>query len=405
VDVAIEIYGQHCAEASALWMLRDLAARDAAYRLADLAELDERLDAHLDGLRLGGDAAWEVCKAALEDAEEGEAFVAATLAIHRRDLHGVAYVLDMAAGPVDAARGIVAALGWVTPAETRAILPGLLHGSCPAILHYLGVAGAAVQRIDPGERLGYALFSDHLRLRARALRAVAECRRIDLRQAVASQLRDGDEACRFAAAWSATLLREPSGPAALWEVARQGGSHALRAVDLAARALDPAEAARGITELRYRTGGPRLAVAAARALGDPAQVPWLLEAMEDPELTRFAGDAFATLSGVDLVAARLHRDASPESRNEDVLDPEHSLPWPDPARVAQWWRLHGGRLEKGTRHVLGKPVERGWLERVLREGTQALRASAAQELCLLEPGRALPEVRGPAFRQLAEGFA
>src|SRR5690242_4412825 len=45
------VVGRHADEASFLWLLRDGAVRAPHYTLRDLARLDERVEAHLDGLR------------------------------------------------------------------------------------------------------------------------------------------------------------------------------------------------------------------------------------------------------------------------------------------------------------------------------------------------------------------
>jgi len=51
-----DIVSQHAEEAAFLWLLRSYATRAPHYDLADLAALEERVDAHLDGLRIAGDA-------------------------------------------------------------------------------------------------------------------------------------------------------------------------------------------------------------------------------------------------------------------------------------------------------------------------------------------------------------
>ena len=56
-----EIVTQHAEEAAFLWLLRDGAVRVPHYQLPDLAKLDGRVEAHLDGLRVNGDPGWEIC--------------------------------------------------------------------------------------------------------------------------------------------------------------------------------------------------------------------------------------------------------------------------------------------------------------------------------------------------------
>jgi len=55
------IVSQHAEEAAFLWLLRDLAVAAPHYSLQDLADLDERVEAHIDGLRVAGDPGWVFC--------------------------------------------------------------------------------------------------------------------------------------------------------------------------------------------------------------------------------------------------------------------------------------------------------------------------------------------------------
>lgn len=55
-EIIIDIVSQHAEEAAFLWLLRDRAVYAPHYSLADLSELDDRVEAHLDGLRIAGDA-------------------------------------------------------------------------------------------------------------------------------------------------------------------------------------------------------------------------------------------------------------------------------------------------------------------------------------------------------------
>src|SRR5262245_57259505 len=124
--IEAQIFEEHARQAAFLWLLRDRAARNPRYDLTDLTKLDGRVEAHLDGLRLAGDAGFEACVALLAEPEGGEVFGAAVVAVNRWDLRGVARVLDAFRGAPDLARGFVAALGWTPFDRVRRILPGLL---------------------------------------------------------------------------------------------------------------------------------------------------------------------------------------------------------------------------------------------------------------------------------------
>jgi uncharacterized protein (TIGR02270 family) len=76
---------QHAEEAAFLWRLRDAAVQAPHYTLKDLAELDDRVEAHLDGLRVAGDEGWEISLEGLRYEEHGEVFAASVLAFeHKR---------------------------------------------------------------------------------------------------------------------------------------------------------------------------------------------------------------------------------------------------------------------------------------------------------------------------------
>ena len=52
------VVSQHVESAAFLWLLRDAAVWSPHYTLRDLEQLDERIEAHLDGLRIAEDAGW-----------------------------------------------------------------------------------------------------------------------------------------------------------------------------------------------------------------------------------------------------------------------------------------------------------------------------------------------------------
>ena len=403
-----EICEEHAQQAAFLWLLRDNAARDTAYDLAELAELDDRVEAHLDGLRLAGDAGWEACVALLADPEGGEVFGAAVIAVDRWDLRGVARVLDTFNDAPDLARGFVAALGWTPFDRVRRLLPGLLAGRSPPSLQWLGISACVAHRQDPGGPLGNALLSSSPRLKARALRAAGELGRADLLADVRAELQSPDEECRFWAAWSAALFGEAAAAQALWRFASGSTPFAERAACMAMCRMDPAMAYTWLYSLVGVAQDARVPLSAAAALGDPTIVPWLLDALKVPETARLAGGALTRITGVDLGADGMRGkapegfEAGPSEDPEDesvTMDPDESLPWPDAEAVAAWWQRHRGEYKRGTRYLLGKPMTPQWLEEVMRAASQPARAAAALELSLRQPRRPVFEVRAPGHVQ------
>lgn len=404
----------HATEASLVWALRDTYARSPAYDLRALTMLDDRLDAHLDGLRIAGDFGAQLARAALRHSFGGEAFVAAWLAIERSDTIGLAEVLRIAVGSSpDRAGQVRGALAWVPLARVRHVLHDLLSDECPPELNALGIAGCAAHRYDPGSALGAFARAADTALAARTFRAIGEIGRADLLPDLLDGIGAADEARRFWAASSIALLSETERPRAvevLWRVVDEGGPRAERACSLAARMGDPALIGARLRDLPASRAHRRAALAGAAALGDPALIPWILERMALPEDARLAGWAFSMVTGFDLIAHKLVGQPPPgfiSSPNDDPADervrmsPDEPLPWPDHAAALAFWRARGSELRPGARHLLGKPVEASWLSHILRVGSQPSRESAAIELRLADATSARPlfNVLAPGRRQ------
>jgi uncharacterized protein (TIGR02270 family) len=414
VPIVSEIVEQHAEDAAFLWHRRDLAVESAHYRLADLADLDERLEAQIDAIRVAGDAGVAVCEERLSAGDAGEIFVRMVLAAERGDLQAIARLLDRGGGSADASREIASALGWVDAPRFDDLLPGFLDPACPPPLQWVGISACAARRLDPGDALARALSAGEGRLIARALRAVGQLGRRELLPNVRRHLDAEDDTCRFAAAWSAVLLGDVAVVPTLWTFAtfaagRERIAASARALALRAMSADAGRARVDELATGGDGGGLRSAVIGAGTVGDPTLVPWLLERMRTPELARVAGESFSLITGVDLVAERLaiqppqgFSSGPTEDANDDdtALDPDEHLPWPDVDGLQTFWARRGGGFAPRVRHLLGQPIVEGSPTRALRRGTQRQRAAAALEITLRAPGHPLFEVRAPASRQL-----
>ena len=404
-----EIVDQYAEEAAFLWLLRDSAVSAHHYLLTDLARLDSRVSAHLDGLRSEGKAAWKVLESGLEIGEPGEVFAAGLLAFESGDAEWIQKVVKLGAAKPDTCRALISALGWL-PFEAVSSDIKMLLSSDSSSLRRIGIAASAIHRKNPGAAaLQSAFASDDPCLKARALRAAGELGLVDLQLTLRANLKAKEPAIRFWAAWSTALLGgHKDALAALQDVAEAPGPLAARATTLLIRRLPLRDARAWLFKLVKELKRHRVAVVAAGALGDADAVPWLIDQMKVPAMARVAGEAFSMITGAHIAYNKLEAqkpegfESGPtEDPNDDnvALDPDEHLSWPDPALVKKWWEGHRGEFAKDTRYLLGKPITPESLREALLNGYQRQRAAAALELAILNPGKPLFEVRAPGFVQ------
>lgn len=399
----------HAEEAAFHWLLRDLATHEPHYSLKDLTELDDHLDAHLDGLRIAGRDGWAIVREELAWEEPGEVFSAALLAFEAAERPRIEEALEVATSSAELARGAISALGWLPLERAAPWIEGLLEAEEP-MLRRIGIGGAAVHRHDPGEGLTDAIEAEEPAVRTRALQAAGELGRRDLLPHCQAVYDADDPDERLAAARSGALLGDASAADPLGALASTDHPRALEAADLATRRMALSRAHAWHEQLRKGDDHLRLAVAVAGATADPAVVPWLFEVMEVDELSRPAGEAFSMLTGVDLAYEDLERDRpedfesgpTEDPEDEDVsLDGDEDLPWPDSDLLKGWWAEHGGAFSAGTRYFLGNPAAPEAFRTALAEGFQRQRNAAAIELALADPAAPLFETRAPGKRQRA----
>jgi len=401
------IIEQHAEEAAFLWLQRDAAVRDPHYNLKDLAKLDDRVEAHIDGLRIAGDAGWEICEQALEFEESGEVFAASVLAFEGGDAQRIETVIAAGAASEETWRGLVSAFGWLTQEQVNNLLPGLLKSE-KSEYGRLGIAASAIHRRDPGAALVEALDDPEPQFQARALRAVGELKRRDLLPVLQRRFQSENTACRFWAAWSALLLGDFAAIEILKPFTAEESPLRQRAIQLLFRVIDSKQVQFELDELAKQLSGLRHAIIGSGVAGDPVRIPWLIELMNRPELARVAGEAFSMITGVDIAYADLDTDrpeyfhAGPTEDPEDEnveMDPDEDLPWPDPELIGAWWYKNQISFQSGKRYLAGHPISSENCLHVLRNGFQRQRIAAALELALLHPGRPLFEVRAPGYRQ------
>ena len=404
IQVIIE---QHAEEAAFLWLLRDIAVMEPHYSLTDLADLDDRTEAHIDGLRIAGDEGWEICKETLTWEEAGEVFTAAVLAFENGNEDYIQVVLESGSDEPELSRGIISALGWLSYPQAEKFIQLYSSSKLPEFRRN-GIGAYAVHRQDPGKILHEGLMSSEPYLKARTLKAIGELGKRDFTASVQDYLNDEDENCRFYAAWSSSLLGNMAGVPVLRTIAESENPRSEKACSIAFRRMSAPDGHEWCKALAKNPNLGRIALIGAGAIGEPMLVPWLIEYMLIPELARVAGESFSMITGLDLAYEGLEGEwpegfeAGPteEPEDEDVeMDPDEDLPWPDPKLIHEWWSKNKNSYRTGTRYLCGKPITEEQCQHVLRYGYQRQRAAAAIELAMMNPGQPLFNVEAPGFRQ------
>jgi uncharacterized protein (TIGR02270 family) len=402
------IIDQHAEEAAFLWLLRHNAVSAPHYNLKDLAKLDNRVEAHIDGLRISGDYGWEACCNNLEFKGPGEVFAAGLLALEGNNIDRINKVYQVAEETPETLSGLISAFGWVEPHLLQGKVSELLVSKNP-LWRQVGIAACVIHRVDPGKYIDQAIEADNTQLRARALRSAGELGRIDLKQIVLDQVNDQDPAIGFWAAWSAVMLGgRGKALSALQSIIIEKSDFSIKAMQLALRVLDLHAIKELLKVLVQNDDRARESVMGAGISGDPSYIPWLIKQMEKPQLAKIAGESFSFISGADIAYEDLEGvllkefAAGPTENPEDedvTMDADEDLPCPDPLLIDRWWKQHQHNLLPGTRYLLGKPINELQCQTVMRTGKQRHRKAAALELALMQPATPLFETRAIGKRQ------
>ncbi|GAA0358988.1 TIGR02270 family protein [Bowmanella denitrificans] len=401
------VLDRHLEDATFLFLQWDAAVNEPHHNLNDLEQLEERLNAHLDGLQVAGEIAWQPTLTATQTGEPGEIFVAAWLATLELDSKKLDQVLSTSQPHQDTINALVSAIAWYPLEYTRPWLTAFIAANDP-LYQALGLALFTHYRVDPGQSLVQALETPHALTLSPALRAIGELKRQDLQAILTLFTQNENPDLAYLANWSAALLGDWSAVANLTQLALQNTPHAEQAIKLAARKLSHIERKNLLETLSENADTTRLAIQGMGYSGDPFWLPVILKHMHDLNLARVAGEAFSLITGLDLAYLDMDRDwpeGFESGPNEDPLDDnveldaDLNLPWPDSAKIQEWWQANAAQFTSGQRYLCGKPIDKTQCYQVLKNGYQRQRHAAALELALM--GEPYFNVCAPAKRQKA----
>lgn len=397
-----DIHEQFANDAAFLWSLRSVALNQPNHNQTDITELERRLDAQLDGLMTAPDDAWELCEAALELNQAGEVFAASVLAFRSLDINKIQRAVEAGLASPQGFKGITAALAWLPDRICHSWIKKFLASKD---LHHkhLAVAACSLRREDPRDYLTAILQRDDCReckpLYARALRLIGELKRRDLSSVLSIAMQSDHPDIIFWSTWSAALLGDKSAASRLHPFTQTDTPYQQKAIDLAFRALPVEDARRWIGQLAALPQQTRSVIKATAALGDPHAVSWLITQMRIPNYSRLAGEAFTSITGIDLEHNKLaltelpnldHQLPNDDSEDANVaMHKDDRLPFPDVDKVAAIWQKYQQRFIASQRYFMGQQPTPEHLAHIFATGNQRQRKAAALELALCQPQQLL----------------
>ncbi|NQD93085.1 TIGR02270 family protein, partial [Pseudomonas sp. CrR25] len=223
------VLDQHAENAAFLANLRDSARLAPHYHLNDLLKLDNRLEAHLDGLRIASPDGLETLLRQLGPNGGGEFFAAAVLAFEAGDSAALSKLTEHLRTSQEAERFFSAALGWLNWGLVSPWIERLLVSPEP-LFRRIGLAACGMHRHDPGAALIAGLSHADPSVIAQAARTAGELRRRDLMAAIRAHRLHPDAATRFWSNWATAQMGDEEALEPLRQFAEQTSELQYRAL-------------------------------------------------------------------------------------------------------------------------------------------------------------------------------
>lgn len=357
---AVGIYLEHLEEASFLHDQRLALLDDPELPWPDVEDYEDRLEAHLDALVLGGELALAVCRQQSEEGDAGELHAALRVYCRQRrlDLLGEAlHALDPT--DEDRVRAATRAVAEELPPEWQHELQRLLRGDAAAQRVAARVLG--FRRAPVGAEILAQVADWAPEATADLVWALGRLRdRAAYRPLSKLYLESEDRALRSAAALA--LLRIGEGRVVRACLMRPTPTDLLTVGLGGSRADVPT-----LLEIAARGDAGPDGILALGLLGDASAVSLLLDALSDAELAASAATALDLITGAGLYAEVLvpeEEDEEPEGAEPAGAEPTGSTLLQlvaDPAVWREWWQESAGRFSRGVRYRGGEPYAPGAL--------------------------------------------
>jgi uncharacterized protein (TIGR02270 family) len=378
-----DITEEHYEEVQFLWTQRRNALRSPVHREREILMLEERIEAHLEGLLVIGDRIVDFVEPGLLGDDEMPAFAAASALLRLGTPVALERVIDTFAS-ADAKKlgGLRDALAHgqptsLTPRLTTAFLGGPASNGAAAgeILAFHGTI------IPPAQQLERFIQAEDPRVRASGFRIAGYCAVSIPTDWFDAALSDDDAGLKLAALSTAAWMASPAFVQYCRALAAQPTPDAIGPLTVFASVAPPEDYQLiGAVASHHDAGPDRLRVIGSFA--HPYFIDLLIKEMEnpDPATAVSAGAAFLKMTGRDVESdkrVKISPDGKPPADDfEAEFQDEVFLPDPDLAR--KHWQELAPTLARSPRICRGMDVS----QPLSREQFATLDMESRWEYCL-----------------------
>jgi uncharacterized protein (TIGR02270 family) len=378
-----DIAEEHFEELQFLWSQRRNALRSAAYTMREMGMLEERIEAHTQGLLVLGDELIGFVGEALSGDDELAAFAAAYVLLRLGTPDAIERVRHAFVG-ADGKRleGIRDALAHGPAEPLIPLLQSLFFSAPPPVAVAAGEALAfhRALRVTP-EQLIPLLRDEHPAVGCAAWRIAANCGIAVTPALYDAALADEDPQVQHAALVAAAWNGYQGWLSHCYRLVKQPSPEGVEPITMLATVL-PVNEYKAVTSLASTVGFGPARYRIAAAFGHPVMVDFLLAEMEspDPAAAPAAGAAFSKMLGVAVESGTRATVPPPNGKEPDAFEAEflEEVNLPDVPRARQHWEKLKPQLANASRVAHGVDVSAG----ITRETFSLLDMESRRELCL-----------------------
>lgn len=394
-----DVLEEHAEEAAILWDNRCDAANSWEYDLDDLCDLDERVEAHLDGLRIAGEQANELLEE-LSVETAGDLFVIASMALQQQDLARFHQLFEQDFEQPLLLNGLIGSLAWASPAEAKEVVASLLQSTDARKLQ-VGLGACIAHRANPGKALKTSFSVSDPEVEAMAFQLIAALNNAELLRQFSGNLDATNPAAVLHANRAAASLGDAKARQRLLTFVQSGQPGCRAAADILMPKLDLDTQQTLIRHLASSEESRLLALYCAGLSGQRVWLQDLLKHLPNESYQQECNDAVTLITGVNLLGQLNPLDLEDDTSDDDdqLSDDTPAFDVTDVQSCAErWWAQHQSQFQEGVRYLNGTAITNESLLATLLSGSQRHRGRAAAELSALT-GAASFNTLAPAYLQ------